>query len=56
METYISLYGDKAESFEEIKGEFGPEGVEISNPDAVMRLVEFYEEHSETEMEGGLTS
>lgn len=55
-EKYISLYGEKAEAFERVSDEFGPEGVDPSNPDVVMRLIEFYEEHAETEFEGGLVA
>lgn len=55
-ELYISLYGDKAEAFERIKSQIGPEGVDPSNPDVVMRLIEHYEADSETDVEGGLVS
>jgi len=55
MATYVSFYDEKEESFESVKQEFGPEGVELSNPDVVMRLIEFYENHQETDVEGGLT-
>jgi len=52
-ETYISLYGDKAEAFQSVKSEMGPDGVEVSNVEAVMRLVE---EHEDTQRpSGGLT-
>lgn len=57
MELYISLYGDKAEKFEDTKQEFGPEGVDVSNAETVMRLVEFYEGHTEDDRDavpGGL--
>ncbi|MUW13931.1 hypothetical protein GJ633_04085 [Halorubrum sp. CBA1125] len=52
-EAYISLYGNKAESFERVKEEFGPEGVDLSNADVVMRLIEEYEE-DKGEIRGGL--
>ncbi|WP_162524302.1 hypothetical protein [Halobellus captivus] len=55
-EKYISLYGEKARAFERVAGEFGPEGVDPSNPEVVMRLIEFYEEQTQTEIEGGLMS
>jgi len=57
MEVYISLYSDKAEKFEDTKQEFGPEGVDVSNAEAVMRLVEFYEDNTEGDADavpGGL--
>ena len=55
-ERYISLYGDKADKFEDTKQEFGPKGVDVSNAEAVMRLVEFYEDHTEDDdaVPGGL--
>ena len=56
-ERYISLYGDKAEKFEDTKQEFGPDGVDVSNADVVMRLIEFYEDHTEDDADavpGGL--
>jgi hypothetical protein len=52
-ETYISLYGEKSEAFEDVAEEFGPEGVDPSNAEVVMRLIEFYEEQQDTP-EGGL--
>lgn len=52
-ETYISLRGDKAEAFESLKEEIGPEGVEPSNVEVVMRLVEEHED--QTRPSGGLT-
>jgi hypothetical protein len=42
-EIYISLYAEKAEAFEDVKGDLGPDGVEPSNVEVVMRLIETYE-------------
>lgn len=55
METYISLYGDKAEAFERVKEELGPAGVDPSNCDVVMRLIEEYEDSGDEPIRGGLT-
>jgi hypothetical protein len=59
-EVYISLYGAKAEAFESIKEEMGPDGVEPSNPAVVMRLIEEYEGRSNSKenegISGGLTN
>jgi len=52
-ETYISLYGEKAEAFRAAKAEMGPDGVEVSNVEAVMRLVEEHEDSQRPS--GGLT-
>jgi hypothetical protein len=55
-ETYISLYDEKAEAFERVKEEIGPEGVTPNNTDALMRLIEHWEEDREPSVSGGLTA
>jgi len=50
-EVHITLYGDSAEAFREVKADMGPSGVDLSNPDVVRRLIEEYE----TGVRGGLT-
>lgn len=42
-EAFITLRGAKAEAFERVKEEMGPENVDLSNPAVVMRLIEMYE-------------
>lgn len=56
-EVYISLYGEKADAFERVAEEFGPEGVDPSNAAVVMRLIECYESRdgSAGAVDGGLT-
>ncbi|MFB6302776.1 MAG: hypothetical protein ABEH78_07955 [Haloferacaceae archaeon] len=53
-EFHISLRGEKAEAFERVKDDLGPEGVDLSNAQAVMRLVEEYEDAEEDLLPGGL--
>jgi hypothetical protein len=52
-ETYISLYAEKAQAFERVKDDMAPEGVEPSNVEVVMRLIENYEDDA-SGAEGGL--
>jgi len=54
METYISLYGDKSVAFERVKDELGPDGVDPSNAEVVMRLIEEYEADADDAVSGGL--
>lgn len=50
-ETHITLYGDTSDAFDRVAEEMGPDGVDLSNPEVVRRLIESHEE----EVQGGLT-
>jgi len=50
-ETHITLYGDTSEAFDRVAEDMGPDGVDLSNPEIVRRLIEDYEE----DVPGGLT-
>jgi len=54
-ERYITLRGSKAEAFERVKETMGPDGVEPSNPDVVMRLIAEYENSPNESVRGGLS-
>lgn len=55
MTTQITLYSEKSEKFEEVKSEMGPDGVELANPQVVIRLIEEYENNDKPDIQGGLT-
>jgi hypothetical protein len=54
MTVHVKLYSEKADKFEEIKAEMGPEGVELSNSAVVMRLIESHESSEKRDIQGGL--
>lgn len=55
-ETHITLYNEKAEAFEAVKEQIGPEGVDPSNAATVMRLIEAWEDDRGSRgIPGGLT-
>lgn len=54
-ECYITLRGDRAEAFETVKARMGPPEADVTNTEAVMRLVEAWREQNDGgRPEGGL--
>jgi len=54
-EEHITLRGAKAEAFQRVKETMGPDGVDPSNPQVVMRLVADYENSPNESVRGGLS-
>jgi len=54
-EEHITLRGAKAEAFQRVKETMGPDGVEPSNPQVVMRLIADRENNSNGPIRGGLS-